>query len=265
MDFVGRFMAAIRDLAAGVRLAPLWWRVGLDQTAARYRRTLLGPFWLASSTLATAFSLSIVFGSIFHANLADSFPFIMSGIVCWSIAGGVLTEGAMTFFSGAGIMQVQKLPVSFHAFLQIDRMMINFAHQIVAFWVVMALLRMFPVPHWQLLLSLPLVVATAILFSIPVGMLAIRYRDINYGIGFFAQALFMLTPVFWRKGQMGPKMTWIVNYNPFAHLLEVLRQPLLGHPAPLSDWAGSLLFFAFAAVAAVISLTLYRPRVVFWL
>jgi ABC-type polysaccharide/polyol phosphate export permease len=265
MDFVGRFIAAIQDLAAGARLAPLWWRVGLDQTVARYRRTLLGPFWLASSTLATAFSLAIVFGSIFHANLSDSFPFIMSGVVCWGITGGMLMEGSQVFFAGAGVMQARKMPLSFHAFLQIDRMMINFAHQLVAFWVVMALMRMFPVPHWQLLLSLPLIVATAILFSIPLGMVSVRYRDINYGIGFFAQALFMLTPVFWRKGQISPKMSWIATYNPFAHLLEVLRQPLLGHPAPLADWMGALMFFACSAVAAVICLTLYRPRVVFWL
>jgi ABC-type polysaccharide/polyol phosphate export permease len=265
MDFVGRFVAAINDLVAGARLAPLWWRVGIEQTVARYRRTLLGPFWLASSTLATAFSLALVFGSIFHSNLNDSFPFIMSGVVSWSITGGMLLEGSLIFFSGSGIMQVQKLPVSFHAFLQIDRMMINFAHQIVAFWVVMLLMRIFPVPHWELLISLPLVTAIAILFGIPIGMVSIRYRDVNYMISFIAQALFMLTPVFWRKGQMSSKLVWIANYNPFAHLLEIVRQPLLGHPAPLSDWIASFGFLGFSAVLAVLCLTLYRRRIVFWL
>lgn len=265
MDLVGRFMAAIADLVTGVRLAPLWWRVGLEQTISRYRRTLLGPFWLASSTLATAFSLSIVFGSIFHASLAQNFPFIMSGVIAWSITGGMLIEGSSIFFTAAGVMQVQKLPLSFHAFLQIDRMMINFVHQIVAFWAVMLLLRLFPVPHWELLLSLPLVVVIAVLFGIPLGMLAIRYRDINYGIGFVAQALFMLTPVFWRKGQISSKMSWITSFNPFAHLLEIIRQPLLGHPAPLNDWIASLGFLGVAAVLAVTSLTFFRNRVVFWL
>jgi len=265
MNFAGRFLAAVDDLAAGLRLAPLWWRVGLEQTVSRYRRTLLGPFWLASSTLATAFSLTLVFGSIFHSAMRDNFPFIMSGVVAWSITGGMLLEGSQIFFAGSGIMQVQKLPISFHAFLQIDRMMINFAHQIVAFWVVMLLMRNFPIPNWQLLISLPMVTAIAILFGIPVGMIAIRFRDVNYMIGFVAQAMFMLTPVFWRKGQMSPKMVWIANYNPFAHVLEIVRQPLLGHPAPLNDWIASTMFLVFAAVLALVCLTMYRRRIVFWL
>jgi ABC-type polysaccharide/polyol phosphate export permease len=265
MDFAGRFVAAINDLAAGARLAPLWWRVGIEQTIARYRRTILGPFWLASSTLATAFSLAIVFGSIFHQNLNESFPFIMSGVVAWSITGGMLVEGSAIFLMGSGLMQVQKLPVSFHAYLHIDRMMINFAHQIVAFWAVMLLMRLFPVPHWQLLFSLPLVTAIAVLLGIPIGMIAVRYRDINYLVGFVGQALFMLTPVFWRKSQVSGKMAWIATYNPFAHLLEIIRQPMLGHPAPLNDWIASLAIFAFSAVLALGSLTLYRRRVVFWL
>ncbi len=265
MSIVRRFGSAIDDLVAGIRLAPLWWRVGLEQTIARYRRTLLGPFWLASSTIATAFSLAVVFGSIFGSSLAESFPFIMSGVVAWSITGGMLAEGASVFTSGAGIMQVQKLPLTFHSFLQINRMMINFAHQIVAFWVVMLLLRMFPLPHWQLLLSIPLVAATAVMFSIPIGMLATRYRDINYLIGFIGQALFMLTPVFWRKAQVAPKARWIADYNPFAHLLEIVRQPLLGHPAPLNDWIASVAFFVAVAILAVVSLALFRRRVVFWL
>jgi len=265
MDFTGRFLAAIADLVAGIRLAPLWWRVGIEQTIARYRRTLLGPFWLASSTLATAFSLSIVFGAIFHANLAQNFPFIMSGVIAWSITGGMLIEGAAIFFTAAAVLQVQKLPLSFHAFLQIDRMLINFVHQLVAFWAVMLILRLFPVPHWELLLALPLVTLIAVLFGIPLGMLAIRYRDINYSIAFIAQALFMLTPVFWRKGQITGKMIWIANFNPFAHLLEIIRQPLLGHPAPMADWFASLDFLAVAVVLALLSLTFFRHRVVFWL
>ncbi|CAN5288129.1 ABC transporter permease [soil metagenome] len=265
MDIARRFVAAIEDLVAGARLAPLWWRVGIEQTVARYRRTLLGPFWLASSTLATAFSLAVVFGSIFRVSLSESFPFIMSGVVAWSVTGGMLAEGANVFMIGAGIMQVQKLPLSFHSYLLVNRMMINFLHQIVAFWAVMLLIRLFPVPHWQLLLSLPLTAATAVLFSIPVGMLATRYRDINYLIGFVAQALFMLTPVFWKKGQMSPKIQWIADYNPFAHMLEIVRQPLLGHPALMHDWLASLAFFALSAVLAVVSLTLHRRRVVFWL
>jgi ABC-type polysaccharide/polyol phosphate export permease len=265
MSIARGFSLALEDFAGGIKLAPLWWRVGLEQTVTRYRRTILGPFWLASSTLATGVSLAIVFGSIFGGDVRTNFPFIMAGVVCWAIVGGMLVEGSNTFINGAGVMQVQKLPISFHAFLQVDRMFINFLHQIVAYWVVLLILRLAAIPHWQIIFALPLIFATALAMAVPVGMLCVRFRDINFMVGFVSQAMFMLTPVFWRRGQMAPKLHWLVDLNPFAHLLEVIRQPLLGHPAPMSDWIASLGFFGATCVVALISMTLFRRRVIFWL
>jgi ABC-type polysaccharide/polyol phosphate export permease len=257
--------AAFKDMAEGVALAPLWSRLVLEQTIARYRRTLLGPFWLASSTLATAFGLSIVFGSIFQQAWRENFPFILSGVVCFGLASGVVAEGAGTFLTASGIMQTRRFPLTFHSLLLIDRVMINFAHQLVAFWIVTAVLGMFPLPHWQLILSLPLVMLIGVFLSIPLGMVSARYRDVGYMIGFVVQALFMLTPVFWHRAQMTPHLRWIVDYNPIAHMLEIVRQPLLGHPGPPEDWVATFMFLIFSVLLGVGSLILFRRRVVFWL
>jgi ABC-type polysaccharide/polyol phosphate export permease len=265
MSLVGSLKAALQDLYGGAALMPLWWRVALEQTVTRYRRTLLGPFWLASTTLATAFSLSIVFGSIFGGNFRDSMPFIMIGVVSWSLTGGLLPEAANTFVSGSGIMQVQKLPVSFHAYLQISRALINFAHQVIGLWLVLLIMKLAVMPHWHLLLTLPIVLLTGFFLAIPLGMLSLRFRDINYMVSFVSQAMFMMTPVFWRRTQVPDHMHWIVDLNPFAHLLEIIRQPIQGHPAPTGDMVASLMFLATVAVLAVGSLTLFRRRVVFWL
>jgi ABC-type polysaccharide/polyol phosphate export permease len=74
----------------------------------------------------------------------------------------------------------------------------------------------------------------------------------------------MLTPVFWRRTQVPEHLQWVVDLNPFAHTIEILRQPLMGHP-PAGDLSASLAILAGCALAAVISLTFFRRRVVFWL
>ena len=257
--------AAIHDFREGLRLAPVWWRVAMEQTITRYRRTLLGPFWIASSTLGIAVGLTLVFGPILGGDWRSNFPFILSGLVAWGIIGGGLIMASGVFLAASALMQTQKLPLSFHVSLSISRMVIDFAHQIVAFWVVMAAVRMFPLPHWQLLLSLPLVILSVYFLSFPVGMLSTRYRDVNYFIGFVVNVLFLMTPVFWRRANMPPHNVWIVDYNPLAYMLEIVRQPLLGHPASPKYWIGAVAVLAVCAVLALVSVMMHRRRVVFWL
>jgi len=256
---------AVADLRDGLRLSPLWSRVAIEQTVTRYRRTMLGPFWIASTTLATGLGLTLVFGALLGGDWRSNFPFVLAGLMSWALVGGLVTLGAGTFIGAAGLMQSQRLPLSFHVSLSMSRALIDFAHQLIAFWIIMAIVRLFPAPHWHLLVALPIALLTGFFLSFPIGMLATRYRDINYMVAFIMQTMFLLTPVFWRRANLPAERRWLVDANPFAHLLEILRQPLLGHPAPLTSWIGSLLTLAFAIIAAVISLMLYRRRVVFWL
>lgn len=257
--------AALRDLTGGVRLAPLWWRMSVEATITRYRRAILGPFWLATSTLATAVGLTLVFGVLLGGDWRSNFPYVMAGLMAWGLVGGAVAGGAGVFTGAAGLMQTRPFPLSFHVWLQLSRSAIDFAHQLIAFWAVMAVFRLFPVPHWHLLFAIPAVILAAFFMVIPIGLASTRFRDIQYFMGFVMGVAFLLTPVFWRRASMPEERLWIVDYNPLAHMLEVLRQPLLGHPAPLQNWGGLLTTIVVAAVATVIGLALYRRRVVFWL
>ncbi len=265
MEFFDAIKGVFDDVRDGIRLAPLWWKLGLEQTIARYRRTVLGPFWVASSTVATGLALSVVFGTIFGGNWRGNFPFILSGVLSFQLASGLLSDGAQTFMNASGLMQVRKLPLSFHSFLMCDKQLINFAHQIAAFWLVTLCFGLFPVPHWSLLLTFPLVFCVGFCFSFPLGMVSTRFRDVNYLIGFILTGMFMLTPVFWRRSQIPLKLKWVVDYNPLAHMVEVLRQPFLGHPPPLDDLQGVIVTLFIAIILAVFSLAMFRKRVVFWL
>ena len=257
--------AAVGDISEGLRLSPVWWRLGLEQTYSRYQRTVLGPFWIAGAMLTTGLSLSFVFGSLLGGNWREMMPHILSGVLCWSLVSGTVAEGANSFLGSAGMMHVQRLPLSFYALLNTNRILINYLHQILAFWVVMALFKLLTVPHWTLILGIPMVAVTGFFLSIPVAMISTRYRDIGFMIGLFFGALFLLTPVFWSRAQLAPDKRWIADFNPFAHLLEILRQPFLGQPAPLLNWYASFGTLAVAVVLAVTCLALFRKRVIFWL
>lgn len=257
--------AAVADLAEGFRLSPMWFRLGLEQTWNRYRRTLLGPFWAVSWMLTTGLAISFVFGSLLGGSFREGLPHILGGILCWSLVAGAVADGSGAFLGGAGLMQVQRLPLSFHVMLSTHRVVVNFVHNMIGFMAVMALFRLLTVPHWSLVPAIPLVTLAGLFLAVPVGMLSARYRDFAFLIPTVMGALFLLTPVFWNRAQLPADKRWIADYNPFVYLLEILRQPFLGQPAPLFTWYVALVITAASALIAVISLALFRKRVVFWL
>lgn len=265
MAFIEAIGGAATDIREGFRATPLWWRLGIDSTVARYRRTILGPFWMASSTIATGFALSIVFGTIFGGDWRHNFPFILAGVLSFNLASGLIADGAQVFMNSSGIMQVRNFPLSFYSLLMCDKAVINFVHQLVAFLVITFLFRVGAIPNWTIVLTLPLVVLIGLFASFPLGMISTRYRDVSYFIMLILQSMFMLTPVFWPRSQMPAHFRWIVTYNPFAYMVEVLRQPLIGHPAAVSDIVACCMFLAVAVLLAIVCLALFRRRVTFWL
>jgi ABC-type polysaccharide/polyol phosphate export permease len=258
--------AAFRDIIDGVRLAPLWLTLGWEQTAARFRRTVLGPFWLSANLLSLAFALSFVFGGMFgNGNWRANFALLIAGILSWQITGGYLPDASNTFISAGDLMNTMRLPLTFHIFLMMYKNVINFLAQLIALWVVWIFLRMGSVPDASLLLSLPIVLINSLFLSLIVAMPATRFRDVFQSVAFFSQVMFFMTPVFWPPAQMSGSKAIILTLNPFAHLLELIRQPLLGRTPSLIHWEWGIgLMFVLGGIA-ITMLTFYRKRIVFWL
>jgi ABC-type polysaccharide/polyol phosphate export permease len=256
---------AFRDIADGIKLAPLWARLAWEQTIARFRRTVLGPFWLTANLLAISFALAVVFGALMGTDYRSNFALIISGILVWTIVGGVLADAAGVFISAGPLMQSMSLPLTFHIFLMVMRNLINFVAQLLALWVVLLVMRLGAFPTWYLLPGLAIVLINACLLSLIVAVPSTRFRDINQTVGFVVQILFFLTPVFWSPVQMKGKRALLAALNPFAHQLELVRQPLLGHAPALIHWEWGLVEMVVLAAGAFLTLVMYRKRVVFWL
>ncbi|WP_174301538.1 ABC transporter permease [Caulobacter sp. S45] len=256
---------AFRDIIDGVRLAPLWSRLAWEQTVARFRRTIFGPFWLTANLLAISFSLSVVFGGLMGQNYRTNFALIISGILSWSIIGPVMSEAASVFISAGGLMQTMKLPLTFHVLLMMTRNVINFLAQLIALWIVLAVLRLGAVPTWHLLIGLPIVLIDMSLVSMILAIPSTRFRDVNQTVGFAVQILFFITPVFWVPSQMHGKKRLLFDLNPFGHLLELVRQPLIGREPTLMHFEWGLGMMVILSAVVITQLALYRKRVVFWL
>lgn len=259
------FSEAATDIVDGLKLAPLWATLGWEQVVSRFRRTVLGPFWLSANTLAISFSLSVVYGGLMGADYRATFALLVTGILSWALIGPALSESASIFINSTSTMMSQKLPLSFHIFLMMFRTVINFVAQLLALWLVLLVLRLGAPPSWQIIFGLPLSVATITLMGLILAFPAARFRDLQQLISAMIQLLFFITPVIWAPINMSHRQRLMAYYNPLAHLLAIVRAPLLGHAPNPSDWSWSFGAFFVSLGAAIVVLALYRKRVIFWL
>jgi ABC-2 type transport system permease protein/lipopolysaccharide transport system permease protein len=94
-----------------------------------------------------------------------------------------------------------------------------------------------------------------------------RFRDAIHLASAVLQVLFYVTPVIWPPEALRDRgLPWVVDYNPFYHLLEVVRQPLLyAQPATAMNYLMVGVFIVGLAVVFWSCARHYHQRVVYFL
>ena len=74
---------ALNDLARALGLWHVWTYMAWQDVISRYRRSILGPLWVAGGMIATSLAISVSWGAISGQSLHDFLPFAVSGILVW--------------------------------------------------------------------------------------------------------------------------------------------------------------------------------------
>jgi len=102
--------------------------------------------------------------------------------------------------------------------------------------------------------------ATATLF---IGMMSARFRDVPQLINSVVQIVFFVTPIMW-KPELLRSRTFIADFNPFYHLLEIVRAPLLGSLPSTKSYIAVLLITLVNVVIVGAFFARFRSRISYW-
>ncbi|MES2212654.1 MAG: ATP-binding cassette domain-containing protein [Pseudomonadota bacterium] len=207
--------AALQDLLTTYRKLPMVSYFAWSDTKARYRRSVLGPFWLTLGTAFGVLGLGFLWSTLLHLELRVFIPSLTIGLVIWQLIAGCLTESC----------------------LLLCRQLINFAHNLC---IILLALLIFPPPLSAIqLLAIPglfLVIGNLFWMTSLLSFLGIRFRDLEPFIASIMPILFFISPVIYRPNQL-PLNTLMVWLNPFSYLITLIRDPLQGICPPLFIYA----------------------------
>src|SRR5260370_16369324 len=92
-----------QDLFGGLLRTDLWGRLGWLDVKRRYRRTLLGPFWTSISLALYVIAVGIVGAGLWHQNIREYLPFLVSGMIAWLLVSTIINESCTLLVSACAL------------------------------------------------------------------------------------------------------------------------------------------------------------------
>jgi len=259
-----RSLDAIADMIEGLKLWELWCSLGWHDIRQRYRRSIVGPFWLTLSMGVMVGGLAYLYAGLFGQDVETYLPYVATGIIVFTMISSLASEGSLVFIGSSTLILQLRAPLSIYVYQMLWRNLLIFAHNISIYALILLFVKIDL--GWNFFLAfvgLLLVLLNGFWVGLTLGGLSARFRDVPLIVASVMQVAFFLTPIFWTPGSL-PNRALFVHLNPFYYLIEVIRMPLLGKTPPLSIWLVVIGFNVVGALVATFFYARYRGRIAYW-
>ena len=255
---------ALADLVEGIASVHIWPALGWQEVVQRYRRSVLGPFWLTLSTGIMVGVMGPLYGKLFKLDIASYFPYLAVSMVLWQTISQVAQDCSNVFIAAEGYIKQVRLPYSIYVLRLVWKNLIILMHNLAVVLLVILYFRpplglgalLFPV-------GLLLFAANAIWVGTVLGMVCARFRDLPLIVTNLMQVAFFLTPIMWKPQMLG-RYEWTVNLNPLYHILETMRAPLTGAPFDPIPWIFVLCMTVLGYALTIGVYSRFRARIAYW-
>lgn len=222
----------------------------------RYKQTIVGITWVIFQPLFNMAIFTVIFSKLIKIP-SEGVPyavFVFSGLMFWGYFNAALYGANMSLVEGQNILKKVYFPRLIIPFATTITPIVDFALVFLVFLGIMAYFRI--TPHILGIILLPLFIFICFLSATGLGLLLasinVRYRDVQYILGFILQAMFYAVPIIYPLSVIPSSYHWIVYSNPLTAPIVLLRSTLLKTSAP--DWRLLGISFAISSVLFIIGL-----------
>ena len=199
-------------------------------------------------------------------SLQEFLPYLSIGLILFTQLSGMVIEGANTFISASELILQVKRPLFVYLWQTVWRNFLMLAHSFVILIIVILLMGLYPAPVDLLAIpGLSIYFINGTWMAAIAAILSTRYRDVPIAINNIFMIVTWLTPIYYRIDQMKGVFKTALYFNPFFHILELVRSPLLHIPPTPANW---LISVATAIVGWGILILIFartRSRIPYWL
>ncbi len=260
-----RLQMAVGDLKEAAGLYKLWAHLGWRDQTSTTKRTYLGYVWHIIATVAQVVILGFIYGALFEEGPATMMLYLSVGLSLWSFISSVFFGSFNVFANYRNFLLARDIPLPLLIFRDLCGDMILMATKMMGF-VVLSVVFLVPL-NASAFLAVPGMMMI-IIMAFPVKLICAtagtRFRDLQFAFQPFGLAAFLITPVLWREKFLDTH-SWVSVYNPFTHILEIVRSPLLGETPQLTSYYAVLSMMVIFWFVGIFVYARYRNRIAVWL
>ena len=259
--------AASVDVRAALQHHHIITTLGWQDVATRYRRSRVGAFWLTINILVMIATLGLVFGTLFRQPMAEILPYLAIGLIIWGFLSTLINEGCTSFIAAQDTILQVRMPLFTHVMRVLWRNTIILGHNLL---ILPLLFLLFMKPLTPLALwALPgfmLLILNVAWIMLALAVACARFRDLTQIAQNGVQVMFYVTPIIWNAALLPAHAgTALLHFNPFYHLINIVRAPLLGEAPSTLNWTVAALMALIGWVVALAFFGRYHKRIPYWL
>ncbi|MDG4549637.1 MAG: ABC transporter permease [Candidatus Contendobacter sp.] len=225
----------------------------------RYKRSVLGVFWMLLNPLLQTIVLSVAFGTMFKSSLPSYAVYLLAGLLAWNFITQTTQYAMSTMAYGGGLLKRIYIPRATYIIAAVGNGLVNLIVSIGALLVIVIFLHHKITWAW---LFLPVSIMILTIFSLGLALLlstaSVFFTDTVDIYQVLIQALFFLTPIMYPPSILPSKLSQLLVFNPFVVLIEIFRIPI--HANRLPDFSLVVSAASLALIALVAGWVLFTSK-----
>ncbi len=258
-------MDLLKDLKLGAERYYLWLYLGWRDVYRRYLRSFLGPSWLFINSLVLVSVMGPLYSFLFKIPMENYLGYMITSVLTWQTVAQIFNDIPSVYINNSGFITDVNLPFSVYHMQMLWRNLVIYGNSLIIILPVTFFSHLLNLQSFLLFpVNLLLVVLNGLFASYLIAGIGTRFRDIAPIMASIIQIAFFATPIIWKKEMLGPHY-YLTYFNPFFHMLEMLRAPFLGY---VPDAISYIVLSVTALIGFLLTFVSYRriqTRVAYWL
>ena len=244
----------LKDLVGSLRNHEFWALSAWLDIVVTYRRSRLGALWLIMPSAVYIWGVGAIFAGLWGTTISKFAAQLALGWTIFSVMSGVTVQSTQVLQASSSFIMDGRTRLTDFVLRALAKSVFHF---LMAMPMTAIAVAVYPGLHPLGFLvaagAFALVLVNTFAAGVVFSLAGARFPDIHEVVTNVFRVLFLFTPIIWVPSQMPAHSLrgHVARLNPFYHLIEIFRAPIIGQPvSPLSWYYVGAMTVVFVVLAA---------------